>query len=102
MAAEPETPSAGVKPTAAPADAPVVLVPADKPAGPSAAPAAAKPSDEPPKKKKKTPGTPPRRGKKLRNQVRSAEQKVRAAGAVPIKQAVTLLKGLKRAKFDET
>jgi len=53
-------------------------------------------------KKKKRPGVAPRRGKKLRNLLRNAEKKVADAGTLPLKQAVTLLKQLKRAKFDET
>jgi large subunit ribosomal protein L1 len=94
MAAEPEQPAAPAAPTAEP-----------KPAAPPAAATAApvvKADDQPKSKKKKTPGKPPRRGKKLRNLLKNAETKTRAAGAVPVKQGVTLLKGLKRAKFDET
>ena len=53
-------------------------------------------------KKKKRPGVAPRRGKKLRNLLRNTEKKVADAGTLPLKQAVTLLKQLKRAKFDET
>jgi large subunit ribosomal protein L1 len=52
--------------------------------------------------KKKKPGVPPRRGKKLRNHLRNVEKKVREAGAIPVKQAVAELKKLKRVKFDET
>lgn len=54
------------------------------------------------KKKKKKPGVPPRRGKKLRNLLKSQAQKVKATPVLPIKQALVALKGLKRAKFDET
>ena len=53
-------------------------------------------------KKKKKPGVTPRRGKKLRNVLRNTEKKVADAGTLPLKAAVTLLKQLKRAKFDET
>nr|MBM3980509.1 50S ribosomal protein L1 [Planctomycetota bacterium] len=45
---------------------------------------------------------PPRRGKKLRNHLRNVEKKIDELGAVPVKQAVSELKKLKRAKFDET
>ena len=81
-------------------ETPVVEVPK------SEAPVAGKPAakselaDAP--KKKKRPGVAPRRGKKLRNLLRNAEKKVADAGTLPLKQAVTLLKQLKRAKFDET
>ena len=53
-------------------------------------------------KKNKRPGVAPRRGKKLRNHLKNLTQKVRQAGEVPAKQGVTLLKSMKRAKFDET
>lgn len=53
-------------------------------------------------KKKKPAGVCPPRGKKLRNLIRNNEKKVKDAGALPLKQAVALLKSLKRAKFDET
>lgn len=65
-----------------------------------AAPAVLTPADDAPKKKRA--GVPPRRGKKLRSQLKSTANKVKASGVLPIKQAVTLLKSLKRAKFDET
>lgn len=92
MANEAEAPPVELKP--APAAEPVpVAAPVVKSAGPG---------DEPAKKKKKTPGKPPRRGKKLRNVLKNTESKARSAGVVPVKQGVTLLKGLKRAKFDET
>ena len=52
--------------------------------------------------RKKKPGVPPRRGKKLRNHRKNIERKLRDAGPVPVKQAVAELKKLKRAKFDET
>ncbi len=53
-------------------------------------------------KKKKKPGVPPRRGKKLRNHRKNIEKRVRELGVVPVKTAVAELKKLKRAKFDET
>lgn len=67
---------------------------------PAAAPAAAAEMEAP--KKKKKPGIPPRRGKKLRNHLKNIEKKLRDAGTMPLKQAVVELKKLKRAKFDET
>ncbi|OWK35929.1 50S ribosomal protein L1 [Fimbriiglobus ruber] len=70
--------------------------PAPAPAG------AAAPADNEPKKKKSRPGKSPRRGKKLRNHLKNLDQKVRATPVLPVKQAVTMLKGMKRAKFDET
>ena len=54
------------------------------------------------KKKKKQPGKPPRRGKKLRNQINNLEQKLEKEGAVPLPRAIQMLKSAKRAKFDET
>lgn len=58
-------------------------------------------SGEPGKKKKK-PGVGPRRGKKLRNQLKNILQKLAKEGPSPLKKAVSLLKSVKRAKFDET
>src|SRR5262249_42230523 len=66
------------------------------------APAAAPAPGEPTKKKGKQPGKPPRRGKKLRNQLRNIQQKLAKEGVVPLRRALTLLKQVKRAKFDET
>jgi len=53
-------------------------------------------------KKKKAAGVAPRRGKKLRNHLKNVAQKVKTTGALPLKQAIAMLKTLKRAKFDET
>lgn len=53
-------------------------------------------------KKKKKPGVPPARGKKLRNQIKSAFAKIEKEGAVSLARAVTVLKATKRVKFDET
>jgi large subunit ribosomal protein L1 len=83
--------------TPAAADAPVEL----KPAPAETAAPAATPVEQAPKKKKSA-GVPPRRGKKLRNQLKSIEKKVADAGTVSLKQGVALLRQLKRAKFDET
>ena len=52
--------------------------------------------------RKRKPGIPPRRGKKLRNHLKNVEKKLHEAAAMPVKQAVAELKRLKRAKFDET
>ena len=69
-------------------------------------PAEAKPAGQIPeqstKKKGRQPGKPPRRGKKLRNQLKNVEQKLAKEGIVPLKRGVQLLKQVKRAKFDET
>jgi large subunit ribosomal protein L1 len=56
----------------------------------------------PVKKKGRRPGRPPRRGKKLLNKLKNDRQKIAKAGAPPLKQAIALLKQVKRAKFDET
>ena len=75
------------------------------PVAPSAAaPAAAAATAAPPSAKKKghQPGTPPRRGKKLLNKIKNDYQKIAKAGPSPLKQAIALLKQVKRAKFDET
>ena len=53
-------------------------------------------------KKKRKPGVPPRRGKKLRNTIKNQRQKIDKEGAVPLKKAIATLKSIKRAKFDET
>ena len=75
-------------------------------AKPDAAPGEAKPAaqqqEQSTKKKGRQPGKPPHRGKKLRNQIKNAEQKLAKEGIVPLKRAVQLLKQVKRAKFDET
>jgi large subunit ribosomal protein L1 len=52
--------------------------------------------------KKKKPGVPPRRGKKLRNLLANQQQRLAKDGPQPLKRAVQLLKQMKRAKFDET
>jgi large subunit ribosomal protein L1 len=90
---EPKAKEAKAKPAAAPA-APA----ADGAPAPAAAPA----PDQPTKKKGRRPGKPPRRGKKLRNQLKNLQQKLAKEGVVPLKRGVQLLKQAKRAKFDET
>jgi large subunit ribosomal protein L1 len=83
----------------------------EKAAGAAAAPTAAAPASTAPaapageggtKRKGKQPGKPPRRGKKLRNQVKNIYQKVAKEGVAPLKKGIGLLKQIKRAKFDET
>jgi large subunit ribosomal protein L1 len=84
---------------AAPAPAP-----ATSPEAAAAAPAtpAASAGDKPAKKKGKRPGVGPVRGKKLRNLLKSQQQKLSKDGPLPIKRAINFLKQAKRAKFDET
>jgi large subunit ribosomal protein L1 len=69
---------------------------------PEASVAATPAPSEPTKTRGKRPGKPPRRGKKLRNKIKTDLQKLAKEGAVPLKRAVSLLKAVKRAKFDET
>jgi large subunit ribosomal protein L1 len=87
------------KPKAKP-DAQTPEVPKPEGQGPAPAPST---SPEPSAKKKgRPPGKSPRRGKKLRNQIKNLQQKLDKEGAVPLKRAVQVLKQIKRAKFDET
>jgi large subunit ribosomal protein L1 len=71
-------------------------------AAPAAAPAA--PSQEGASKRRKghQPGNPPRRGKKLREQLKRQHEKIAKEGVVPLRKAIGLLKSLRHAKFDET
>lgn len=90
---KPAAPPAGVAPAA----------PAPEGTAPAApAPAATPGPGEPTKRKGKQPGKPPRRGKKLRNQLKDQEAKLGKEGIVPLKRAIGLLKKARRAKFDET
>ena len=73
--------------------------PAPAPASTPAAPSA---GGEPSSKKGKKPGVPPRRGKKLRNTLKNQVQRLAKDGLVPLKKAISTLKSMKRAKFDET
>jgi len=81
--------------------APATAAEPTPPAPPSAPVGAAAPAG-PTKKKGQQPGHPPRRGKKLRNRLKNDYQKIAKAGPASLKQAITLLKQIKRAKFDET
>ena len=85
--AKPAEPEAKAPPPAATTSAADAMVTAD---------------DAAKKTKKKRAGKSPRIGKKLRNHLKNVEQRVRASAALPPKQAVAFLKGVKRAKFDET
>jgi large subunit ribosomal protein L1 len=86
--AKPEAPAGDAPGSGKPEGAPTVRTP--------------KASTGEPKKKKKKFGLGPRRGKKLRNQLKNMKQKISKEGAATLKKAVSLLKSIKRAKFDET
>jgi large subunit ribosomal protein L1 len=94
-------PAADKASPAAPPAAPAPAAPeATAPAAPAAAPSApAAPGEA---KKKKKPGVPPRRGKKLRNQLKNVRQLLAKESPSPLPKAIGLLKRVKRAKFDET
>lgn len=64
--------------------------------------AAATETDLKAKTKGRAPGTPPRRGKKLRTLLNKQQNELAKAGSMPVKQAISTLKQFKRAKFDET
>jgi large subunit ribosomal protein L1 len=78
--------------TAPAAEATATPAPAEAPA-----PVAAEASQ-----KKKQRAKAPRRGKKLTNHLKNQQQKLAQEGVVPMRRAIGLLKGMKRAKFDET
>ncbi len=108
-AAAPEAPAdqpkKGKKPAAdkaAPAAPPPAPAPAAAPEGTApAAPAAAPPAPGEAKKKKK-PGVAPPRGKKLKNQLKNVRQRIAKESPAPLPKAISLLKSIKRSKFDET
>ncbi|NBR04491.1 MAG: 50S ribosomal protein L1 [Planctomycetes bacterium] len=54
------------------------------------------------KRKGKQPGRPPHKGKKLKAQIASIYAKVAKEGQVSLDKAITILKQVKRAKFDES
>lgn len=91
-----ETPSA-----APPTESPTPTEAAPAAGAPKSSAPSAGPAPDAPKKKKRA-GVAPRRGKKLRNHLKNVAQKIKTTGALPLKQAVAMLKGMKRAKFDET
>jgi large subunit ribosomal protein L1 len=92
---KPDKASDKASPAAPAGDAPPAAAPA---ATPKAAPTAAAPGD----KQKKKPGVPPARGKKLRNLLKNFRQRIAKDGPTPLPKAISLLKSMKRAKFDET
>jgi len=72
-------------------------------AAPESKPAAKESSESTSGKKRgRQPGYPPKRGKKLREQLAHTYAKLGKEGVVPLKKAIGLLKQVKRAKFDET
>jgi large subunit ribosomal protein L1 len=89
---------AAKKPLAA--EAPAAAPPTPAPVAASSA--AASSGEASASKKRKKPGVPPRRGKKLRNQLKNLTQRLGKEGQVPLKKAIGTLKSMKRAKFDET
>lgn len=76
----------------------------DDKTAPDKAPAekAAPSADQPSKKKGKAPGISPPRGKKLVNHLKNQVQKLAKEGNLPLKRGISLLKSMKRVKFDET
>jgi large subunit ribosomal protein L1 len=102
MAKDTNAPESDPKPKKAQEPAPkdVPATPASPGVGVAAStPAKSSPGDA---SKKKKPGVPPRRGKKLRNQLKNQKQRLGKEGVVPLKKAISTLKSLKRSKFDET
>ncbi len=69
---------------------------AGSPAQPSASEA------ERPRRRKRRPGDSPRRGKKSRNQLKNALNKIGKEGPTPLEKAISLLKQVRKNKFDET
>jgi large subunit ribosomal protein L1 len=72
---------------------------------PTPAPATPAPAATPvdtSKQKKKTPGKSPARGKKLRNHLKNQTNRLEKEGTYDLRKALSLLKSMKRAKFDET
>jgi large subunit ribosomal protein L1 len=86
-------------PAAPPAEAAPAAAPATAPAAAAKPATAAAPGE---KQKKKKPGVAPSLGKKLRNQLKKFRQRIAKEGPAPLPKAISLLKSMKRAKFDET
>jgi large subunit ribosomal protein L1 len=84
-------------------DTPIDLIkaPAETAATVKVGPAKKAEADDAPKKKKK-PGVAPKRGKKLRGQLRNIHKKVDDAGTPNLKNGLTLLKSIRRGKFNQT
>jgi large subunit ribosomal protein L1 len=95
-----EAPKGKKKPKAEAAPAPAATAEA-APAGEAAPAAATAAPAERTSKFKKKPGIPPARGKKLRNVLKQQRSKLPKEPSA-LAKAVSILKGLKRAKFDET
>jgi large subunit ribosomal protein L1 len=98
------------KKTATPPAETEAAAPAPTPAAPPAAAAEAKVAPAPaaeraPSEGKKKGGQPGRGappGKKLKNHLKNQQQKLAKETPAPLKKAVSLLKSMKRVKFDET
>jgi large subunit ribosomal protein L1 len=101
MAKKPAPPTDDAAAAAAPA-APVSEAAAAPPVAAVPTPGTAASAPATPAGKKRQPGRAPRRGKKLRNHLKNQDQKLGKTGPAPLKQAVQMLKSMKRAKFDET
>ena len=71
-------------------------------AAPKAAPAPNTSSESSGKRKGKQPGRPPHKGKKLKAHIATIYAKVTKEGQVSLDKAITILKQVKRAKFDES
>jgi large subunit ribosomal protein L1 len=99
---KPRAPKGEKADKASPAAPPGEAAPASPPADAPSKPAAAKPAAPGEKQKKKRAGVPPARGEKLRNVIKNFRQRVAKEGPSPMPKAISLLKSMKRAKFDET
>ncbi len=102
--AGPAPEAAAPKKAKEPKPAPEKTSPAAPPAEAKAAPAGTSPAAPPPPadKKKRKPGKAPTRGKKLRNQLKNLHSRIAKETPAPLRKALSLLKSVKRAKFDET
>ncbi len=89
------------KPRATKSEAPKAE-PAATEAAPAPAPKPTPVATESKAKKKRRPGAPPARGKKLRDRIKQQFQKLKKEGPMPLPKAIGLLKQFKRSKFDET
>jgi large subunit ribosomal protein L1 len=98
---EPKASKEKSSPAAPPAEAPPAVA-APAATAPSAPAAPSAPTGESTKKKGRRPGTGPRPGKKLKNQLKNQQQKLSKEGVTTLQRAITLLKQMKRVKFDET
>src|SRR5436189_798725 len=110
-AAEQGAPAAGAgettkkresKPKAKPDAAPAAQAPAPTEGQPTQAPAPSAGEPVSTKKKGRQPGVPPRRGKKIQKTLKDQKSRIAKAGVLPLRQALQMLKTLRKAKFDET